>query len=192
MIGHDQAGLFGRGDETGRRRAIRPSRERRVNSMKYDQADGASTAVDVTTIERPGTTRRPAATASRLGRGVVLALGFLLSSNVVAGGQEGREEGRWISLFNGKDLDGWTVKIKGYAAGENYGNTFRVEDGLLKVSYDQYTSFDEKFGHIFTKHPYSNYRMRVEYRFVGDQCPGGPSWAIRNNGVMIHGQSPER
>ena len=36
------------------------------------------------------------------------------------------EEG-WIRLFNGQNLDGWTPKIKGYPAGENFANTFRVE-----------------------------------------------------------------
>ena len=97
----------------------------------------------------------------------------------------------WIALFNGKDLDGWKPKIKGYAAGDNFGNTFRVEDGVLKVAYDKYTKFDGKFGHLFYKTPFSHYKLHIEYRFVGEQCPGGPSWALRNSGVMIHGQTPE-
>jgi hypothetical protein len=108
-----------------------------------------------------------------------------------ARGQDKSDEKGWIALFNGKDLDGWTPKIKGYPAGENYGETFRVEDGVLKVSYDKYEKFDGKFGHLFYKTPFSHYRLRVEYRFVGEQCPGGPSWAIRNSGAMIHGQTPE-
>ena len=97
----------------------------------------------------------------------------------------------WIPLFNGKDLDGWKPKIKGYEAGDNFGNTFRVENGVLKVAYDQYSKFDGKFGHLFYKTPFSHYKLHIEYRFVGEQCPGGPSWAFRNSGVMIHGQSPE-
>jgi hypothetical protein len=100
-------------------------------------------------------------------------------------------KGRWTSLFNGKDLDGWVMKFKGSDLGENYKDTFRVEDGVLKVSYDKYTKFDGEFGHLFYKQPFSNYRLRIEYRFVGDQCPGGPGWAYRNNGVMIHSQKPE-
>jgi hypothetical protein len=99
--------------------------------------------------------------------------------------------GDWISLFNGKDLTGWTPKIVGYEAGENFGNTFRVEDGLIKVSYDAYDKFDGRFGHLFYKEPFSDYIIRVEYRFVGDQIEGGPGWAIRNSGIMIHGQTPE-
>lgn len=100
-------------------------------------------------------------------------------------------QGRWISLFNGKDLTGWTPKITHHELGENFGNTFRVEDGLLKVSYDGYKSFDGQFGHLFYKDKFSNYRLRVEYRFVGDQVAGGPGWAIRNSGVMFHCQSPK-
>jgi Domain of Unknown Function (DUF1080) len=125
----------------------------------------------------------------------LVVITFAMISFVVApaaiDAQDKADEKGWIALFNGKDLDGWTPKIKGYPAGENFGDTFRVEDGVLKVSYDKYSKFDGKFGHLFYKTPFSHYRLRVEYRFVGDQCPGGPSWAIRNSGAMIHGQTPE-
>ena len=101
------------------------------------------------------------------------------------------DEKEWIQLFNGKNLDGWLVKISGYDLNDNYGNTFRVEDGLLKVSYDQYQKFDNKFGHIFYKDKFSHYILGVEYRFVGQQAPDAPAWAFRNNGAMIHSQSPQ-
>lgn len=99
----------------------------------------------------------------------------------------------WISLFNGKDLTGWTPKIRYCDLGENFENTYRVEDGLLKVRYDGegYKNFGERFGHLFFKDQFSNYRFRVEYRFVNEQCAGGPGWAIRNSGVMVHGQDPK-
>jgi hypothetical protein len=98
---------------------------------------------------------------------------------------------QWIQLFNGKDLDGWTPKITGYALGDNFGKTFRVEDGLLKVSYDQYGEFGGHFGHLFYKQKFSHYRIAVEYRFVGEQARGGPEWAYKNSGIMIHCQAPE-
>ena len=98
---------------------------------------------------------------------------------------------QWIQLFNGKNLDGWTPKIKGYPLGENFGNTFRVDDGVLQVGYEAYDAFDNRFGHLFYKQEFSNYRLRLEYRFTGEQCSGGPGWAVRNSGVMIHGESPE-
>ena len=97
----------------------------------------------------------------------------------------------WIQLFNGKDLNDWTVKIRYHELGDNHENTFRVEDGLMKVGYEGYEQFNETFGHIFYNVPYSHYRIRVEYRFVGDQCPGGPGWAFRNSGIMVHGEDPK-
>lgn len=101
-------------------------------------------------------------------------------------------DGEWRQLFNGKDLTGWTPKIRYHDLGENHADTFRVEDGLLKVGYDKgYEKFDETFGHLFYKDSFSNYRLRVEYRFVGEQCEGGPGWALRNSGLMIHGEQPE-
>ena len=100
-------------------------------------------------------------------------------------------DGKWIQLFNGKDLAGWTPKIRYQEAGEDPKQTFRVEDGAIKVSYENYDEFKETFGHLFYKTPYSNYRLRVEYRFTGDQLKGGPGWATRNSGLMLHGQEPE-
>jgi len=100
------------------------------------------------------------------------------------------DQAKWIDLFNGRDLDGWIPKITGYPMGENFANTFRVSDGLLQVRYDGYERFDGRFGHLFFKTPFSHYRLVVEYRFVGEQVPGGPDWARRNSGVMIHSQDP--
>ena len=95
----------------------------------------------------------------------------------------------WIQLFNGKNLKNWDIKIKGYDLNDNFANTFRVENGLLKVRYDGYRNFDEKYGHIFYKKEFSAYLIVVEYRFVGEQVPGGPGWAVRNNGIMLQGQT---
>lgn len=97
----------------------------------------------------------------------------------------------WVQLFNGKDLKDWKVKIRGYALGDNFGNTFRVENGMMKVGYEKYDQYNERFGHIFYKQKFSHYIIATEYRFVGDQCPGGPGWATRNSGIMLHCQSPE-
>jgi hypothetical protein len=98
---------------------------------------------------------------------------------------------QWVQLFNGTNLDGWIPKMRGCPVGENFRNTFRVVDGAIQVNYDQYRNFEGRFGHLFYNKPYSKYILRIEYRFIGNQVPGGPDWAWRNSGVMIHGQSPE-
>ena len=100
----------------------------------------------------------------------------------------------WIQMFNGKDLSNWDIKFAKHPLGENYLNTFRVEDGLMKVRYDKWTSWGGEFGHIFYKQPFTYYLVAAEYRFNGKQVPGagpGLAWAIRNNGIMANGQSAE-
>jgi hypothetical protein len=100
------------------------------------------------------------------------------------------ENGEWHSLFNGKDLTGWTVKIAKHPLGENYADTFRVEDGIIKVNYDGYEKFDGRFGHLYTNQAYSNYILRLEYKITGTAIADSPPWAKLNSGVMIHSQSP--
>jgi hypothetical protein len=102
------------------------------------------------------------------------------------------DQHEWLELFNGRDLDDWTIKFRGFPAGVNAFSTFAVEDGKLTVSYDQFGDFNGQFGHIvYNKEPFSHYILRVEYRFVGEQVSGGPKWAWRNNGIMYHSQAAE-
>ena len=97
---------------------------------------------------------------------------------------------QWIPLFDGKTLNGWTPKFAGHEVGKNPYNTFRVEDGILKVSYDEYDTFAGQYGHLYSNHVYSHYRLRMEYRFEGDMMPDAPNYVNLNSGVMIHSQSP--
>lgn len=116
----------------------------------------------------------------------VVAVTLMISSCSTSSSQKET----WVQLFNGQNLDGWVIKIKGSPLGENYKNTFRVEDGIMKVSYSEYDTFRYEFGHIYYKEPFSSYKLRVEYRFTGEQLPGGPSWGYRNSGIMFHCQDP--
>jgi hypothetical protein len=121
---------------------------------------------------------------------IITVLTLFIVVSAVA--QNKNSKKNWIQLFNGKNLDGWTVKIKDHPVNDNFGNTFRVENGVMKVSYDQYgNAFKEQFGHIFYKQKFSAYLLVVEYRFTGDQIKDGPGWAYRNSGLMLHGQPPE-
>ena len=105
--------------------------------------------------------------------------------------QQNSNENQWIPLFNGKDLSNWDIKITGYPLNENYMDIFSVKDGILRGSYDRLDSFRGEFGHLYSRQKFSHYKLRVEYRFTGDQCPGGPDWGIRNSGAMLHAQSAE-
>lgn len=117
----------------------------------------------------------------------LLTAGCLLLS-LACSAQQKPKKG-WIQLFNGKDLKNWDIKIRGHKMNDNFGNTFRVENGILEVRYDQYKEWGERYGHLFYRKNFSAYLLIAEYRFVGEQVKGGPAWALRNNGLMLHGQS---
>jgi hypothetical protein len=114
-----------------------------------------------------------------------------LAAQGPATGRNDPDAREWIQLFNGRDLSGWTPKFAKHALGENPFDTVRVVDGILQIRYDKWTTFDNEFGHVFYKDPFSYYLIGAEYRFVGEQVPGGPGWARRNNGLMLHAPAPK-
>jgi hypothetical protein len=115
-------------------------------------------------------------------------LAVLLFCNACVAQKKATKE-EWRQLFNGKDLTGWDIKIRNYDLNDNFGNTFRIEDGNIVTRYDQYDNFKQRYGHLFFKENFSYYRVAVEYRFVGEQPAGGEGWAKRNSGIMVHGQT---
>jgi hypothetical protein len=122
------------------------------------------------------------------------ALAFLLapiffhcSNKLSPSSVEGKNR---VDLFNGKNLDGWTAKINHHKTGDNFGNTFRAEDNMIKVRYDQYGEFNEQFGHLYYNTPFSHFKLKLEYRFTGEFKNDAPAYAILNSGVMFHSQDP--
>src|SRR5205809_5625010 len=92
-----------------------------------------------------------------------------LLAPLLAVGQNGATPKDWQELFNGRNLDGWVIKIAGHDLGDNYGDTFRVKDGVIQVSYDKYTEFGNRFSHLFYKQKFSHYLLSMEYRLYGEQ-----------------------
>ncbi len=116
---------------------------------------------------------------------------LMLQGEGITYSQEHKAEEGWQDLFNGKDLKDWITKIHHYEVGENYGDTFRVEDSVIQVRYDLYEGdFNDRFGHLYYKQPYSYYELQFEYRILGNLYPGAPDYTLKNSGVMFHSQDP--
>lgn len=120
---------------------------------------------------------------------VILLVAF--SGHYTSALAEKEQRGDWVPLFNGKDIDDWIVKIHHHEVGDNYANTFRVTDGVLQVNYDDYGKFDERYGHLFYKKPFSSFHLRVEYRFTDQWLEDAPYYTERNSGIMFHSQDPK-
>jgi hypothetical protein len=118
------------------------------------------------------------------------SIGLLLSCGGVKNNPIADTEKGFKPLFNGKDIKDWFVKIYHHEVGQNFGNTFRVVDGVIQIRYDQYGNFNDQFGHLYYKTPFSYYHLKFEYRFVGKLQKGAPDYTLLNSGVMFHSQDP--
>jgi hypothetical protein len=118
-------------------------------------------------------------------------LSFFLMLTGCTPGKKNNSEGTWIKLFNGSDLNDWVVKVHHHDVDVNFGNTFRAEDGMIKVRYDQYEEFNDQFSHLYYKTPFSHFHLKLEYRFVGELQKGAPEYTLLNSGVMFHSQDPK-
>jgi len=114
-----------------------------------------------------------------------------ISCVVVTSGKSANNTSNWRYLFNGKDLEGWVVKINHHDLGDNYANTFRVDDGKIQVNYDGYEDFNDRFGHLFYNESFSSYHLKFEYRFTDHWLQDAPVYTYRNSGVMFHSQDPK-
>ncbi|HLT41457.1 MAG TPA: DUF1080 domain-containing protein [Sphingobacteriaceae bacterium] len=119
----------------------------------------------------------------------LILLGSVLGACKLIQPSSSTEKG-FTSLFNGKDINNWIVKINHHDVGDNFGETFRVNDGVIQVRYDQYGEFGERFGHLYYEKPFSHYHLKLEYRFVDEWKKDAPSYTVLNSGVMFHSQDP--
>lgn len=124
------------------------------------------------------------------GQRTIILLVIIVSTGCTANKKTTGTSGEWIKLFNGRDINDWIVKIHHHDAGVNYGNTFRADDGIIRVNYDQYGDFNDQFGHLYYKQPFSHFHLKLEYRFQGQLQKGAPSYTLLNSGVMFHSQDP--
>jgi len=95
----------------------------------------------------------------------------------------------WEHLYNGTNLYGWDIKFAGEILNANYKNTFLPMDGFIRIQYNEYSSFDDKYAHLYYFKQFSHYKLKFDYRFYGEQALGAVSWNERNSGVMFHAQS---
>ena len=60
---------------------------------------------------------------------IYLSILLFAASCTSNSGKQSKEN--WIQLFNGRDLEGWDIKITGHELNDNYKNIFRAENGIV-------------------------------------------------------------
>lgn len=116
-----------------------------------------------------------------------LAIGLTCALPAPAGAADDSAK---TALFNGKDLSGWYVwiphKDKSIAPGADPKGVFKVEDGVIHVS-------GEEFGCLTTTEPFANYRFRLEVKW-GDKKwpPRDQPKTPRDSGILLHCVGPDK
>ena len=88
-------------------------------------------------------------------------------------------DGDAVRLFNGKDLSGWYVFLKGLGRNNDPDKVFTVQDGVLRVS-------GQHWGGLTTEKDYENYHLVVEFKW-GDKTWPNREKNARDSGILLHG-----
>lgn len=91
----------------------------------------------------------------------------------------------WISLFNGRNLDGWTTFLPSKGRNNDPQGVFKVENGMLHILDIPDRGQRQEFGYLATNRSYGDYRLRFQYRW-GDKRFAPRNNAKRDSGVMYH------
>jgi hypothetical protein len=90
-----------------------------------------------------------------------------------------KKDKEWTSIFNGKDLTGWTVKCKPEDQHKNY---WQVKDGMIEVN--SLGDKDHDYVWLLTDKEYENFSLQLKFAAFKNS-PG-------NSGVQIRSRYDEK
>ena len=99
----------------------------------------------------------------------------ILVAGIVAVAAAGCQKAEKVMLFNGENLAGWNSVLAEGAEGIEAVDVFTVVDGNIRIA-------GEPFGYMYTEQQYDNYRLHVEWRWVGEGS---------NSGIFQHVKYPD-
>ena len=109
--------------------------------------------------------------------------------NVRLSGATPEVPGAWEPLFNGSDLSGWYSYLPSKGKNNDLEGVFRAENGMIHILGVEDHGARE-FGYLATEKSYSNYHLRLEYRW-GDKRFAPRDRSKRDSGVVYHVTGPD-
>ncbi|QJE95020.1 family 16 glycoside hydrolase [Luteolibacter luteus] len=100
-------------------------------------------------------------------------------------------EGEWKSLFNGKDLSGWTVTVDKLPVGQDPDRIVQVRDGAIHMYADSDPDAKVPFGVITHEKTFSRFHLALEYRWLEKKFAPRKD-AIRDAGLLYHTSGIEK
>jgi hypothetical protein len=90
----------------------------------------------------------------------VFAGGFSLRAQSGAAADAG-----WVSLFNGKNFDGWYTFLPSTGKNNDPKKVFKWENGMVHILDIPDSDEKQEFGYLSSEKEFSNCRIRVEYKW---------------------------
>lgn len=91
----------------------------------------------------------------------------------------------WVPLFNGKNLDGWRIWIRGLEPGNDPERIFQVVNKEIHVYRDQPHGTKMPYGVLVTDDTFSDYRLQFEYQW-GEKKFIPRMESVRDAGLLYH------
>ena len=100
-------------------------------------------------------------------------------------------ESEWKSLFNGKDLSGWSVTVDKLPVGQDPDRIVQVREGAIHMYPDADPELKVPFGVITHEGSFSRFHLALEYRWLEKKFAPRKN-AIRDAGLLYHASGIEK
>lgn len=133
---------------------------------------------------------------ARAARSTVAGLALTLVLTLACGWAAAADAGGWQSLFNGKDLSGWSgyismqpvndhmkVPTSVRGVGNDPRKVFSVVDGMIRIS-------GEEWGAVSTVGEYENFHLKFDFKWGDKRWPPREN-VVRDSGLLYYAVGPE-
>ena len=111
---------------------------------------------------------------------------WVLTAACLFGAHHAAADDGWISLFNGKNLDGWYTYVESTGKNNDPTHVFKVEDGTVHIL-DVAPGAKFENGYLSTVQEFSNVRIHAEYKWGTKRATEGK----RNSGLLYLAVGPD-
>ena len=91
----------------------------------------------------------------------------------------------WTALFNGQNLDGWTMSTRNTHFSGTKAEIFKVENGIIHTYPTQEHLSEQPFAGLITENTYSDFKLSLEYKWGTKKFKPRHEF-VRDAGIIFH------
>ena len=116
-----------------------------------------------------------------------LAGGFPLSGQT----RPASDSDGWVSLFNGRNFDGWYTFLPSTGKNADPKKVFKVENGMVHILDIPVTRESQEFGYLATDREFGHCRIRAEFKWGVKRFPPRED-DKRDSGLLYYFTGPDK